>query len=98
MNQLSPPIDWDFFPTLAQIWASKSMANKVICAKMTEYKVVQNVGISQTKGACVTLEVFYTEMYKNQCAVIDGSFQSYQYNQYEPSLPETNMGDDLNGS
>ena len=26
------------------------------CVKMTEYKVVQNAGISLTKGACVTLE------------------------------------------
>ena len=62
------------------------MANKAICAKMTKYKVVQN--ISPTKGADVTLEVFYTEMYKNQYTVIDGSFQSYQYNQYEPSPPK----------
>ena len=42
-------------------------------SKMTEYKVVQNAGISLTKGADVTLEVFYTEMYKNQYTVIDGS-------------------------
>ena len=53
---LSPPIDWDFFPTFAQIWASKIMANKAIYAIMTKYKVVQNAGISLTKGACVTLE------------------------------------------
>ena len=64
------------------------MANKAICAKMTEYKVVQNAGISLTKGADVMLEVFYTEMYKNQYTVIDGSLQSYQYNRYGPSPPQ----------
>ena len=63
------------------------MASKTICAKMTEYKVVQNAGISLTKGACVTLEVFYTEMYKNQYLVIDGSLQNYQQNRYWPPSP-----------
>ena len=65
------------------------MTREAICAKMTEYKVVQNADISLTKGACVTLEVYYTEMYKNQYAVIDGSLQSYQYNRYGPSPHKT---------
>ena len=58
LTQLSLPIDWDSLPTFAQIWSGKGMAKEVICAKMTEYKVVQNAGISLTKGANVTLEVF----------------------------------------
>ena len=58
---------------------------------MTKYKVVQNIGISLTKGADVTLEVFYMEMYKNQYTVIDGSLQSYLYKWYVLSPPETQM-------
>ena len=56
------------------------MTNKAIYAKMTKYKVVQNAGIFLTKGSDVTLEVLYTEMYKNQYTVIDGPLQSYHYN------------------
>ena len=63
------------------------MTNKAICVKMTKYKIVQSAGISLTKGADVTLEVFYTEMYENQYTVIGGSFQTHQYNQYGPSPP-----------
>ena len=51
------------------------MKKEAIYAKMTEYKVVQNAGISLTKGADVMLEVFYTDQY----TVIDGSLHSYQY-------------------
>ena len=41
------------------------MAREAICAKMTEYKVLQNAGISLTKGANVTLEVFLYIAVKN---------------------------------
>ena len=58
INPVKPANQLGLFPTFAQIWAGKSMANKAICAKMTEYKVVQNAGIFLTKGADVTLEVF----------------------------------------
>ena len=34
------------------------MTLTAFCVKMTVYKVVQNAGISLTKGANVTLEVF----------------------------------------
>ena len=42
---------------LTQICDSFHMIKAAVCYKMTEYKVVQNAGISLTKGACVTLEV-----------------------------------------
>ena len=72
---------------LTQICVLFYMIKAAVCDKMTEYKVVQNAGISLTKGACVTLEVKYTEMYKIQYTVIGGSFQTHQYNRYGPSPP-----------
>ena len=41
---------------LTQICVLFYMIKAAGCDKMTEYKVVQNAGISLTKGACVTLE------------------------------------------
>ena len=40
-----------------QICDAFFMIKAAVCVKMTGYKVVQNAGISLTKGACVTLEV-----------------------------------------
>ena len=48
----------NFSPQISQICDEYSMIITAFCVKMTEYKVVQNAGISLTKGACVTLEVF----------------------------------------
>ena len=49
------------------------MVKAAICVKMTEYKSVQNAGISLTKGACVTLSEFiYISVYIS----IQGHFQT----------------------
>ena len=45
-----------------QICDAFFMIKATVCDKMTEYKVVQNAGISLTKGACVTLE---EKVYRN---------------------------------
>ena len=61
-NYISPFTLKNLKHRLTQICDSFHVMNTALCVKMTEYKVVQNAGISLTKGACVTLEV---KVYRN---------------------------------
>ena len=61
---LGLPINCDFFAYFCSDLGKKNMLKEAICAKMTKYKVVQNAGMSLTKGACVTLSEFiYISVY-----------------------------------
>ena len=55
---LSLPINCDFLAYFCTDLGRKNHGERANLCQMTEYKVVQNAGISLTKGANVTLEVF----------------------------------------